>query len=91
MRTLNGLAYAVLDISSVIYGVILMKRGRLMGISAVLLILSAVADLVGLLGVIVGSPFLSVGTLLGGLIFVVLLYPLTVGLRLRGEERSMGF
>lgn len=84
---LNALAYAVLGIPSVIYGVILLKRGILMRVSAVLLILSAVADVVGLLGVIVGSPLLSIGTLLGGVIFVVLMYPLTVGLlRLKEED-----
>jgi hypothetical protein len=77
---LNTLAYALLGIPSVIFGVILMRRGTLMRASAVLLILSAIADIVGALGTITGNALLGLGSLLGGFIFTIALYPLTIAL-----------
>ena len=69
----NGLAYAILGIPSIIFGVALTKiDGRLIRISGWLLLLSGIAS-------ILGSTILAQGTLLGGVIFWLALFPMTLG------------
>ena len=74
----NGLAYAILGIPSIIFGMALTKdKFRHLQISGWLLLLSGIAGLLGIIGYLTGSAILSFGTLLGGAIFWLALFPLT--------------
>ena len=76
----NGLAYAILGIPSIIFGVALTKiDGRLIRISGWLLLLSGIASILGIFGNLLGSTILAQGTLLGGVIFWLALFPMTLG------------
>jgi hypothetical protein len=77
----NGLAYAVLGIPSVIFGALLWGRSRMWNAAVVLLISSAVADLVALLGLVVDSQPLKMGVLAGGGLFWAALLLMIVALQ----------
>jgi len=68
---LNQVAYALLGISSILFGIALMRQDLAVRMAAVFLILNGVACIVGLIGVLIGSPALSMGSLVGGLLFLV--------------------
>ena len=82
---LNALAYALLGIPSVIYGVAMAGEGAALRIAGWLLALSGMASAIGLIGVITGTP-LSLGSGAGGVIFALALVAMSVGLL--GEKRS---
>jgi hypothetical protein len=73
----NGLAYAILGIPSVIYGAFLHRDGGLRRAAGILLALSGAASIAGLAGYVVPNELLGLGTVLGGLIFLLSLIPLT--------------
>jgi len=76
----NGLAYAILGIPSIIFGLALTKGdNRPLRISGWLLLLSGIASIFGIIGYFIGSNFLAQGTLLGGVIFWLVLFPMTFG------------
>jgi hypothetical protein len=82
----NGLAYAILGIPSIIFGRALIKgEERLLQISGWLLLLNGIACILGVIGYLSGSELLSLGTLLGGAIFWLALFPLTF-VFLRGQN-----
>jgi len=81
---LNVLAYAVLAIPSIIYGLALLQAGRRaqpvsLGVAGILLILSGLACLAGFVGLVVGSQMLAMGTVVGGGLFLLALLPLALG------------
>jgi hypothetical protein len=65
----NGLAYAVLAIPSIIYGYLLKLDNR--KISGLTFILNGIFCLLGIIGMIFGSKILSMGIMIGGFIFLV--------------------
>ena len=76
----NGLAYAILGIPSIIFGVALTKgEDRPLRISGWLLLLNGIASILGIVGYFTGSNILTQGTLLGGVIFWLALFPMTFG------------
>ena len=79
--TFNNLAYALLGIPSIIYGIALLKTpsGSLKTAGG-LLALNGFACLLGFLGILWGSAFLANGSLLGGVLFLLALFPLTWGM-----------
>ena len=79
VNILNNLGYAVLGIPSIVFGWLLSRRPRLRW-AGVLLALNGVACVVGLVGIAAGSELLSLGSIVGGAIFLVALVPLSVGL-----------
>ncbi len=81
----NILAYAVLGIPSVVFGALLWGRSRMWSGAAALLILSAVADVVALLGLVVESQLLIMGVLVGGFLFWAALLLMIVALREEAE------
>jgi hypothetical protein len=74
----NGLAYALLGIPSIIFGWILTRGGnRSLRISGWLLLLNGIACILGIFGTSIGNSYLSTGTVLGGAIFWLSLFPMT--------------
>jgi hypothetical protein len=86
MGFINGLAYAILGIPSMIFGLALTKRGlRSLKISGWLLTFNGIACILGIIGYLLGNPLLSFGTVFGGAIFWLALFPLTFTF-LRGQD-----
>jgi len=76
---LNNLGYAVLGIPSIIFGWLLARR-RSLPVTGVLLALNGVACIVGIIGIAAGSEVLSLGSLVGGVLFLAALVPLSARL-----------
>jgi hypothetical protein len=74
---LNGLAYAILGIPSLIFGCLLFHDGSLRRAAGVLLMANAIACIAGPVGQAAGLPVLALGTVAGGLLFLLALFPLT--------------
>ena len=74
----NNLAYALLGLPSIIFAVILYRQypSRLLRAGAVVLALNGLACIIGILGLLLDSALLSNGSLLGGLLFLLCLFPL---------------
>ncbi len=75
---LNGLAYAVVGIPSVIFGLLLMRGDAMMRAAGALLVLNAIACFAGPIGLVTGIPALELGTVIGGFLFLLALVPLSV-------------
>jgi hypothetical protein len=80
VNVLNNLGYAVLGIPSIVFGLLLFRRGQGMWLSGGLLALSGVASILAMAGIIVQSEPLSLGSIVSGLLFLLALIPLTVHL-----------
>jgi len=71
MGYINGLAYTILGIPSIIYGWVLFKKG--IRFSGLFLIASAIFDFFGIAGYLIGNKTLSTGMILGGVAFTIAL------------------
>jgi len=72
---LNILAYAVLGIPSIIFGVLMLGEGTVMAIAGVLLLLNGVACIIGFAG---QNSRVAVGALIGGALFAFSLIQMTI-------------
>jgi hypothetical protein len=86
VAAVNSLAYAVMGIPSIIFGVALFKRSSSMRVAGILLALNGVACIVGMAGLGLRSDLLAWGTAVGGVLFLLALIPLS--LALLGEAPS---
>ena len=68
---LNGLAYTILGIPSIIYGYLLFKQK--IRFSGLFLIASAIFDFCGITGYLIGNKTLAIGMILGGVAFTIAL------------------
>lgn len=75
---INGLAYAVLGIPSILYGRLMMREGSLLGLAGLLLALNGIACMLGVAGFVVGSSLLGLGTVIGGVFFLLALIPMGI-------------
>jgi hypothetical protein len=66
---LNGIAYALLGVPSIVYGRMLLQRSK--RYSGIFLLLNGVFCLIGLLGYLTNSAILAMGIMLGGILFLV--------------------
>lgn len=83
----NNLAYAILGIPSFIFGwALTIGHNRVLRISGWLLILNAVACILGVIGTSIHSEILSLGTILGGFIFWLSLITMTYAFLGRYDE-----
>lgn len=73
---LNGMAYALLGIPSIIFGKLLFKSGK--KFSGIFLYTNGISCIVGITGYIIGSSFLEFGTILGGILFLFSLVSITL-------------
>lgn len=81
----NGLAYGVLGIPSILYGLLLWRRGGALGWGGLLLALNGAACILGVIGSLTGSALLSRGVMIGGILFLVAMFPLVWGLWRRDD------
>lgn len=75
---INGLAYAILAIPSIVFGALLVQENGMKRVAGVLLVLNGLACIAGPVGLVIEIPVLEIGTLLGGGLFLLALIPLTV-------------
>ncbi len=74
----NNLAYAVLGIPSVIFGLLMFKSVQaLRRLSGVLLALNGLACVAGFIGIVAQSDWLSQGSVVGGILFLLALAPMS--------------
>jgi len=78
IAALNSLAYAILAIPSLIFGALLLRQNRLMQVAGALLALNGVACIIGLGGSLLQNRLLEMGTLAGGVLFLLALIPLSL-------------
>jgi hypothetical protein len=76
VNVLNNLAYAVLGIPSIAFGILLGRRGAWPRVAGILLALSGVANILGMIGIVAESATLGLGSLAGGVLFLAALFPL---------------
>jgi hypothetical protein len=76
----NGLAYAILGIPSILFGWILWPRQGCLRWGGLLLALNGVACILGVIGLFTSNELLSLGTVIGGVLFLPALFLLSRGL-----------
>ncbi len=76
----NNLAYAILGIPSIIFGGGLIRVGGIMRSAGLLLVLSGIASIIGLIGLMAANSSLQLGSIAGGGLFLLALFPLTLDL-----------
>lgn len=69
----NNLAYAVLGVPSIIFGVLLFRSATALRLAGVLLALNGLTCIAGYVGIVAHCRWLSHGSLLGGVIFLLAL------------------
>jgi hypothetical protein len=78
VNVLNNLGYAVLGIPSIIFGLLLGRLNRSLRLAGVLLAISGTASIVGIVGIAAQSAALGLGSIVGGVLFLVALIPMSV-------------
>lgn len=84
---LNNLAYALLGIPSIIFGLLLLNHRAQARSAGILLALNGIACILGLGGVLFKFALLSLGSVIGGVLFLAALIPL--GLAFLSGESGM--
>jgi hypothetical protein len=77
MAFFNGLAYAVLGIPSILFGLLLWKHPGALRWGGLLLALNGAACILGLIGFLTGNALLTQGVMIGGVLFLAALFPLS--------------
>jgi hypothetical protein len=73
----NNTAYAILGIPSIIFGGILYRMHRSLRLGGLLLALNGAACILGIMGIVLHTPLLAWGSLVGAVLFLLALFPLT--------------
>ncbi len=73
MAFLNNLAYALLAIPSICFGLIFLKEKNLSRISGIFLIINGLAGIIAVIGIIARSSIVSKGSAVGGLFYLIFL------------------
>ena len=66
----NNLAYALLGIPSIAFGLILIKKRRYAKISGLFLIASAITSIIGIVGIVMQNKVIGMGSAAGGVLFI---------------------
>ncbi len=72
----HNLAYGLLGIPSILFGLILFRRSLSLRLGGILLALNGVACILGVVGILIGSELLGLGSVVGGVFFLIALIPL---------------
>ncbi|PKO12749.1 MAG: hypothetical protein CVU39_22545 [Chloroflexi bacterium HGW-Chloroflexi-10] len=75
---INNLAYAVLGVPSIIFGILMFKSARALRPGGVLLALNGLACIAGFIGIAAQNAWLSQGSLMGGVLFLLALAPMSL-------------
>ena len=78
IAAINNFAYAILGISSIAFGMILVKKNKIAKIAGIFLILNAIACIFGVIGIVVGNQLIGMGSAVGGVLFIVALVLLSL-------------
>lgn len=78
VMVLNNLAYAILGVPSLAFGLLLWRQGGYARLAGLLLALNGVACMIGEVGVVAGNTLVSTGSIIGGALFLLALVPLTL-------------
>jgi len=76
---INGLAYGILGISSIIFGVLLIKETK--KFSGLFLMINGILCILGVAGYILRNQMLSMGVALGGVVFLISLVSMVIEFR----------
>ena len=79
MAFVNGLAYGILGIPSILFGLLLWRQGGALRWGGLLLALNGVACILGVIGFLAGNALLARGVMIGGILFLVAMFPLARG------------
>lgn len=79
ISVVNNLAYAVLGIPSIFFGVLMYRAGSMVRRGGIFLILNGVACMAGFVGIIMQNAWLSNGSLAGGVLFLLALVCMSWG------------
>lgn len=86
MAVLNNLAYAILGISSIVFGAVLITKDKYARRTALFLIGNGAACILGITGMLFNITFLAYGSALGGVLFIGAL--IFLGMLFTGEDES---
>ncbi len=73
----NNLAYALLGIPSIIFGIALCRRGMALWMAGILLAFNGIACIMGVIGILVGNSAIALGSAVGGGLFLLALIPMS--------------
>jgi hypothetical protein len=79
---MNGMAYAILGIPSIIYGILMFKEIK--KISGVLILLNGISCIIGIIGYIIKNSILVMGIMIGGILFMGALAAMAFEFRSKG-------
>jgi hypothetical protein len=82
----NNLAYAILGLPSIIFGLLMLKSTGVLRLGGFFLALSGLASIMGFIGIIAQIAWLSKGSLLGGILFLLALVPMSLVLFQRTSQ-----
>jgi hypothetical protein len=74
----NNLAYAVLGVPSIIFGILMLKSTPVLRLGGVLLALNGFACIAGFIGIAAQNAWLSQGSIIGGVLFLLALVPMSL-------------
>lgn len=69
----NNLAYGLLGIPSILFGLVLWRSSRALRWGGLLLALNGIACILGVIGMLLGSRFMAGGSVVGGVLFIIAL------------------
>jgi hypothetical protein len=75
----NNLAYAVLGVPSIMFGILMLRSSPVVRFGGILLGLSGVASMAGFIGIVAQDPLVAKGSLVGGTLFLLALVQLSWG------------
>ena len=76
---INNLAYAVLGVPSIVFGLLMFQSIPVLRLGGILLSLSGLASLVGFIGIVAQNEWISNGSLIGGILFLLALVCMSCG------------
>lgn len=74
MARANAMAYAILGIPSIVFGLLIIKHARTGKTGGWLLIVNAMFCIAGVIGIYINNNILQIGTVVGGVIFMVAVF-----------------
>jgi hypothetical protein len=77
MAFFNGLAYAILGIPSILYGALLWQHRGALRWGGLLLAFNGAACILGVVGFLTENALLSQGVMIGGVLFLLALFPMS--------------
>lgn len=78
---LNGVAYAILGIPSIIYGLMLLRKSK--KLSGFFLLLNGISCIIGLAGYILNNAVIALGIMIGGILFLLSLIFMSIEFKSR--------